>query len=114
MGTPSIPLLHRLRCISRPWNQFVMTTVEWNAWVFLGLDSRGYCRYVTSSDLDYQTFSQRFEREVAAFRFLMAEDFDELAARVRFFSSSTGRLPHYISLTDCPPSVDICPEYYGL
>lgn len=114
MVSPSVLLLYRLRCVSSPWKRFLITTVEWNVWVFMKLDSQDYCMYVVVRGLGYQPFSPRFEREVAAYKFLMAEDMEEIAFRVRFFRYSTWRLPYYVSLVECPPDVEISLEYYGL
>ncbi|KAG0555848.1 hypothetical protein KC19_11G008200, partial [Ceratodon purpureus] len=114
MRCPSVPLLQQLRLVSKSWNRFVLTTVEWNTWVFMRIDSPGYCRYLTSHGLEYQPFSLRYEIEVAAFRFLLMEDMSEIAQRVRYLNCRARGLPYCVSLSGCPPSVDTNPEYYDL
>lgn len=39
MSPLSVPLLLQLRCVSVPWSRFVTTTLEWNVWLFVRLDS---------------------------------------------------------------------------
>lgn len=114
MSSPSVPLLLQLRRISGPWNRFVTTTVEWNVWVFVRLDSQGYYQYVVARSLAYQPFSRRLDSEIAAYRFLVTKDMEEVTFRVRFSRFSTRRLPFYVFLVGCPPDVEISPEYYGL
>lgn len=114
MSPPSVLLLLRLRHVSTSWSRFVATTIEWNAWVFVRLDSLGYCRYTVTGGLPCRPFSLRFCNEVENYRLLIFESMEEMASRVRFFRLRNGSFPSYVFPDGCPPDVDLCPEYYDL
>lgn len=114
MSQPSVQLLLLLRRVSRPWNQFVLTTLEWNSWTFIRLDALGYSRYAVVNRLIYCPFSQRFGFELAHYRSLVSENMEELASRLRYANFGRGTIPFYVSLEGCPPDLDLCREYYCL
>lgn len=114
MKQPSIPLLLQLRRVSTAWNDFVISTVEWNAWTFVRLDSLGYCRHIAARQLLYRPVSLRFGSELDNYRFLVSESMEEMACRVRFFRLRNESFPSYIFPEGCPPDVNSCPDYYGL
>lgn len=114
MSPPSVPLLLRLRHVSKSWDSFVVTTVEWNVWTLVRLDSPGYLRYYAADRVSYRPFSQRFNFEIANFRFLVTEDMEEIAYRLRYLRLNRGVVPFYVSTEGCLPSFELCPKYYGL
>lgn len=83
MSPPSRELLRDLRLVNGSWYRFVGTTIENNAWMFTVRDASGWYRYEALHRLGYVSFMTRFENAVAAYRFLVAEDMEEVAVRVR-------------------------------
>lgn len=110
----SILTLLDLRHLSTSWNRFVGGTLEWNALTFMWLDWTGYYRYILQHGMVRQSPIQRLWFELANFRYLIAQGIDEIESRVRFSRMKARSMPFYVSIEDCPPSMDDCPEYYDL
>lgn len=114
INSPSILLLLHLSQVNSSWRRFVERTPEWSSLVCVFLDSTGYLSSVTRHGLVRLPLAQRFSMELANYRSLIAEDMRDVEARVRFSRLQASGFPFYISIGECPPSVDECPEYYDL
>lgn len=114
MTPPLVQLLLLLRRVSKAWDSFVRTTIEWNVWTLVRLDTPDYLRYSPRDCMIYCSFHQRFSHELANYRLLVTEDMDEVACRLSYLRSGRGNLPFYISTDGCPPDFEICLEYYEI
>lgn len=100
--------------MSVSWSRFVGTTVEWQALVFVHLDSAGYLRYAARNGLVCLSSTERLRGELANYRFFFAECMEEIEARVGYTRLRELSLPFYTSFEECLLDADVCPEYYGL
>lgn len=60
------------------------------------------------------SLAERFEKELANFRVLVAENMGEIENRVRYSRLRERKLPFYITIDGCPPEVRDNLEYYSL
>lgn len=78
----------------------------------IGIVLLGYLSSVTRHGLVRLPPVQRFSMELANYRSLIAKDMREVEVRVRFSRLQTRGFSFYISISECPPNVDECLEYY--
>lgn len=90
------------------------SSLEWEALIFVQLDTPGYRRQISQYRLRFLTASQRLRLEIARHRLLARESWGEIEARIRFSSYQIGSFPSYILLEGCPPCVEEDLGYYEL
>lgn len=78
------------------------------------LESPSYLRYCSTHGLSYTSFNQRLSNAVADFRFLVTEDMEEVSYKLRCKRAGKSGIPFYVSIEGCPPSFELCPEYYEI
>lgn len=97
-----------LCCVNKRWRSFVCTTLEWSALSFALIDSRKECA-ATPVDLD-----RHWKTAIANYRYLLAEDFEEIEARVSYANFSVKAVPCYVSIEGLPSDAEECPDFYNL